>query len=287
METYRIADIPIALTGDFGQYYQKRMEEYKAAGEKPEMVFEAFRECENIPMPEGEVIANINQRYWLKKKDGGLVSMDRIPWFSDQILNLTEADSAWQNIRLLTCKSDLIQIDSELRAFNMVGETMKYAILEKNGVFIHSSALCYHDQGVLFSAPSGTGKSTHTGLWKKYYPEETTIINDDMPAIRFIDGVPYVYGTPWSGKTDINTNIRVPLKAIVFITRGKNSIRRIAGAEAVWRLLDETRKPAVPELMQRNLDMLSKILSSVPAYLLSCDMSREAVETSKNILESE
>ena len=68
METYRIAEILIALKGDFGQYYQKRMEKYKAAGEKPEMVFEAFRECESIPMPEGEVIANINQRYWLKKK---------------------------------------------------------------------------------------------------------------------------------------------------------------------------------------------------------------------------
>ena len=68
-------------------------------------------------------------------------------------------------------------------------------------------------------AVSGTGKSTHTGLWKKYYGAQVEILNDDKPAIRFEDGLPYLYGTTWSGKQERewNQNASAPLRAIFFL----------------------------------------------------------------------
>ena len=80
---------------------------------------------------------------------------------------------------------------------------------------------------------SGTGKSTHTALWLKNFAPRASIINDDKPAIRIQkDGI-FVYGTPWSGKTDQNKNVKVPLQGIAFLERGEeNSITPCGGTLA-------------------------------------------------------
>ena len=94
------------------------------------------------------------------------------------------------------------------------------------GVMLHASCVEYDGKAYLFSARSGTGKSTHTHLWLKYLPG-ARIINDDKPAIRLVDGVFYAYGTPWSGKTDESVNVGVPIAGICFLSRGENKIKRI------------------------------------------------------------
>ena len=135
----------------------------------------------------------------------------------------------------------------------------------------------------MFSAPSGTGKSTHSGLWKKYYSDDVTVINDDSPALRFMPNGIKVCGTPWSGKTDINTNISAPLKAIVMLQqKPENTIRRLSVDEAVFRLMNEVTRPAYNELFEITLNNIEKIISSVPVYLLGCNISKEAVDLVKD-----
>ena len=135
----------------------------------------------------------------------------------------------------------------------------------------------------MFSAPSGTGKSPHTGLWKKYYAADVTVINDDSPALRFTGGGVNVCGTPWSGKTSINSNVSAPLKAIVILEqKPKNSIRRLSVDEAVFRIMNEVTRPAFSNLMEITLINIEKIIQSVPVFLLGCTISREAVETVKS-----
>ena len=87
-------------------------------------------------------------------------------------------------------------------------------------VMIHSSCISYKGNAILFSADSGTGKSTHTSLWKELYSDDVQFINDDKPIIRIIGDKVYAYGTPWSGKTDLNNNVYAPLCNIVFLQRG-------------------------------------------------------------------
>jgi len=147
------------------------------------------------------------------------------------------------------------------------------------GVMLHASCVEYEGKAYLFSARSGTGKSTHTHLWLKYLPG-ARIINDDKPAIRCIDGVYYAYGTPWSGKNDESVNVGVPISGIAFLTRGENSIKKVPGFMALKPFMDQTVRPNDKELMSKALDIINGILTDIPIYHLTCDMSEEAVRTS-------
>ncbi len=164
------------------------------------------------------------------------------------------------------------------------GAAFYEAIINFDGFLLHSSGVCVNGWAYLFSADSGTGKSTHTGLWQKYLGEDTAkIINDDKPAIRIVDGKTYVYGTPWSGKTDQNLNIRMPLGGIIFLERStENFICPITAQEAIPKLFQQTLRPRESVQMNKLLDVLDKVLSETPLYRLGCDMSKEAVELSFN-----
>ena len=149
------------------------------------------------------------------------------------------------------------------------------------GVMLHASCVEYEGKAYLFSANSGTGKSTHTHLWLKYLPG-ARIINDDKPAIRYVDGKFYAYGTPWSGKTNESINVGVPIAGIAFLLRGENKIKRIPGIKALKPFMDQTVRPYDKALMGQMLEVLNKILTEVPIYEMSCDMSEDAVRTSYN-----
>lgn len=156
-----------------------------------------------------------------------------------------------------------------------------------NGILLHSSAVVYNGEAYLFSAPSGTGKSTHTQLWLKRF-KGSYILNDDKPAIMLTDKGVYVYGTPFSGKTDLNVNKGVPLKAICALERGeKNSISRIDNDEALYRILNQTVRPYNEDRMIQVLDILDKILTNVPMYKLYCNTDIEAAEVSYHAMKGD
>ncbi len=152
-------------------------------------------------------------------------------------------------------------------------------LINFNGVLLHASCVTYKGKAYLFSAPSGTGKSTHTHLWLKYLPG-AEIVNDDKPAIRIIDGKAYAYGTPWSGKTDESINDGFPVGGICFLERGSNEIKRLPGIVALKNFMNQTVRPADKALMNSMLDTLNKILTCVPVYSMKCDISEEAVKMS-------
>ncbi len=165
------------------------------------------------------------------------------------------------------------------------GAAFYEALLHFNGFMLHSSGVVKDGYAYLFSADPGTGKSTHTGLWQKYFGEENAlIINDDKPAIRMVDNKLYVYGTPWSGKTDKNLNMKVPIGAIVFIERSKdnNWVKEIGVGEAIPLILGQTFRPRERDLMIKLLDMLDVVLKNVKIYKIGVDMSEDAVMTSYN-----
>lgn len=178
--------------------------------------------------------------------------------------------------------------DNDLE-YIFTGAAFYEALLHFKGFMLHSSGIVKDGYAYLFSANSGTGKSTHTALWQKYFGKENAkIINDDKPAIRLVDDKLYVYGTPWSGKTDQNLNMRVPLGAIVFIERSKeNWIKQISVAEAIPLILEQTLRPHEKDIMIKLLDMLDAVLKNVKIYKLGADMSENAVITSYNAIKVE
>ena len=113
-------------------------------------------------------------------------------------------------------------------------------LLSYDGFMLHSSAVCVDNKAYLFSANSGTGKSTHTTQWLKLFGDKAYIINDDKPALKIENGSVYVYGTPWSGKSDLNMNVRVPLQGICVLERSKkNFIEPLDKGVAVYKLMNQ------------------------------------------------
>ncbi|MCR5484373.1 MAG: hypothetical protein K6F09_02145 [Clostridiales bacterium] len=161
-----------------------------------------------------------------------------------------------------------------------VGSSFYKGLISFNGLLLHASAVAYENEAYLFSAPCGTGKSTHTSIWQKHFgKDKAVIINDDKPAIRLVNGIPYVYGTPFSGQFDISENISVKLKAITFLHRSDiNTIKPMDGSKAIYSFLNQTIKPSEPELKLKAYKTLDTILNSVPVFEMGCNMDEEAAE---------
>lgn len=284
---YKLAGLTVCVEGDWPMLGQGRLREY--AIEPPadgfcDVKYVMHQECSEIAMPDLVGAVEVNKRKWMKRPDGGYTMIDWIPEFSEKVLNRIDANADWSHIDVQLCREDFSGLDKDLRAFHAFGEMLPYVLFHHEGIVFHSSCISYQGQAVLFSAPSGTGKSTHTRLWQKYYPE-TVIINDDMPALRLLENetgarAAFAFGTPWAGKTQLNENTSAPVRAIVFLKRGTvNSIRRVNGAHAAFLLMQAVRKPVLEDLMSAQLDIAAQLMELVPAFELTCDMSQEAVET--------
>ena len=154
-----------------------------------------------------------------------------------------------------------------------------FKLLDFDGMMLHSSAVVVDDRAYLFSAASGTGKSTHTSLWLEKFGDRAYILNDDKPALRLIDGVWYACGTPWSGKYDISKPACVPLAGIAFLNRGEtNHIEPYKGAKVAFELLNQM--PRYNKQMPRILNLLDQLVRQVPVWKLYCNMDKEAAEVS-------
>ena len=156
-------------------------------------------------------------------------------------------------------------------------------------LLLHASAIIVNGKGLLFLGESGTGKSTHAALWTKAFPE-SCLLNDDNPVVRIMDGIPLVYGSPWSGKTDCYKNEEVEIAAIIRLQQGnKNRIERLHGVDSLCALL-----PSCPslflyddELASRTCMSLSGLLRHTPVYRLECLPDRSAPELVYNTLQKD
>lgn len=175
--------------------------------------------------------------------------------------------------------------DAYLESLALFRKLCDYVLKYGNGTIFHSSAVAVDGEAYLFTAPSGTGKSTHARLWKEMLGDKMVYINDDKPIIRFIDGAFYVYGTPWNGKHHLDTDARAKIKAICEIRRGeKNSIERVSPKDMVGVVFNQTLRPEELADMEKFLALTDKLLTSVPLYRLHCNISAEAAELSYNTM---
>jgi len=149
----------------------------------------------------------------------------------------------------------------------------------------HGSVVAVDGQGYLFTAKSGTGKSTHTALWREYLGGKAVMVNDDKPILKITDSGVTAYGTPYNGKHRLGCNMSVPLKAICILTRGeKNSIVRIDKAEAYAMLLQQVYRPQNPLQMSKTLKLVDRLAANTELYKLACNMDIEAAEVAYNAM---
>lgn len=161
----------------------------------------------------------------------------------------------------------------ELAVYRKISEKMPAF----DTVLMHGSCIAADGEAYLFSAKSGTGKSTHTRLWREMLGDRAIMINDDKPLIRVTEGQAVIFGTPWDGKHHLSTNTSAPLKAICFLERAeKNSICRISAAEAYPLLLQQIYLPIDGKAAVKTLALADKLTASVDLWRLRCNMEPEA-----------
>ena len=152
-------------------------------------------------------------------------------------------------------------------------------MLQQGILLFHGSAIAVDGVAYLFTAKSGTGKSTHTRLWRQLFGERAVMINDDKPLLRLTEDEVVVCGTPWNGKHGLGTNTQAPLRAICILERAAdNTITPISKREAYAMLLQQTYRPSDPAAMGRVLTLLDQLSVRVGLYRLGCNMDPGAAQ---------
>ena len=150
------------------------------------------------------------------------------------------------------------------------------------GAFLlHGSAVAVDGACYVFTARSGTGKSTHTRLWRELLGARAVMVNDDKPLIRVTERGTLIYGTPWDGKHRLSCNISVSLKAICILERGEeNQIREIDMDEMLPKLLLQAYRPMNPAGTKKLMEVFDRVAENVKFYRMQCNMDISAAEMS-------
>ena len=156
-------------------------------------------------------------------------------------------------------------------------------LVDDNIILVHSSVLMVDGQAVMFLAPSGTGKSTHSRLWRQVYGDRVTMINDDKPlvSVRTDNNGTHltVYGTPWCGKHGIETNTSASVKAIFILKRNEvNEVTKMGFRDAFPYIFNQTYRPDNEILMRKTLLLATTFAQNVDIFELGCNMEEEAAK---------
>ena len=155
-----------------------------------------------------------------------------------------------------------------------------------NRILMHGASISYNEHAYLFTAPSGTGKSTHTRLWYQNIPD-AKLLNDDSPIVRYIDNKLWVYGSPWSGKTACYKNEKYEIAAIVRLSQApSNHIKRLSTLESYGAL-----HPSFPPgfaydntLYEHIGNIIGECLTHTPVFHLQCLPNVDAALLCKNTI---
>lgn len=157
------------------------------------------------------------------------------------------------------------------------------AMIDFDTILFHGSALSMDGEAYIFTAKSGTGKSTHTRLWREVFGERVVMINDDKPLIKITDSGATVYGTPWCGKHNLGENVSAPLYAIVSLERSKiNRVEKTDAKKCFPKILSQTYRTKNILGLQKTLALTDKMLSQVKVFELGCNMDPEAATVAYN-----
>lgn len=207
----------------------------------------------------------------------------------DYLIENTDKEAA--DITIKTKESDITEIkkypevtgsSDEFLETLCIHELLTVQMVKKGRFLMHGAVISYNGDGFMFTAPSGTGKSTHIRLWKRYLGEKVKIVNGDKPYLSVeSSGSIRVWGSPWAGKERWQQNCNVILRGICVIVQGtKNIIRQLSPDEALEALFGQIYHKNDAETEACTLEFLDKLLRGVPVYQMECDMSENAVKCS-------
>ena len=170
--------------------------------------------------------------------------------------------------------------------FHAIRFAFLVAAMQHNLFVIHSASLLYRDHVWLFSGPSGTGKSTHTGLWREAFG--TPVLNGDLNLVGIEDQKPVCYGLPWNGTSGIRTVGSWPLGGITFLKQSpKNEVTIPSADRKILCLMQRMISPSwtAAQLLQTKA-FCEHLASLSPIFRLCCTKEPSAAQVMKQAIDS-
>lgn len=153
----------------------------------------------------------------------------------------------------------------------VIQEKIAGQLLERDTLLLHGSTVAVDGQSYLFTAPCGTGKSTHTRLWREVLCDRAVMVNDDRAFLCFTQDGVLAYGSPWSGKHGLDTNISLPLKGICFLRRGaENHIQRAVSLDCLIELQHQCFLPEDSHGQELASALVERLALTVPLWQMEC-----------------
>ena len=152
-------------------------------------------------------------------------------------------------------------------------------LVSRDTVMLHGSTVSVDGSAYLFTAPCGTGKSTHTRLWREVFGDRAIMVNDDKPFLKITSSGVFAYGSPWSGKHGLAENVCVPLKGICLLHRGiENRIERSNPERLREILYHQVHAPADDSLSKKVYALVDAMVQIVPLWQMDCNKDPEAAK---------
>ncbi|MBN3490891.1 hypothetical protein JV173_05105 [Acholeplasma equirhinis] len=267
MNKYLIAGIKIAFEYTYDKYFKNNIEAYRYDGDEPVDHTIVVKYKETLDMPQSGMY-----RIFSKSVSG--------------LKSYMTYDEGYKNIEIWI-DEDTFQ-DVATAEYVYTGMVF-LELAQRHGLLpLHGSAISYKGDVILFSAPSGTGKSTHARMWKQLFGDDVTWVNDDKPILEINEDGIFVYGAPFSGQYSSNTNKKLPLKAIVFLQQGiTDEVTKLDQKEALKNLVTNTLRPTEEALWDNMLKLFEVILKQVPIYHLDASLSLNAARQIKKAIYGE
>ena len=153
------------------------------------------------------------------------------------------------------------------------------ALFDLDILLLHGSTVCVDGRAYLFTARSGTGKSTHTRLWRETFGSRALMVNDDKPFLKFTPEGVFACGSPWSGKHGLDSNITVPLQGICLLQRGtENRIRPAQAEEVLPMLYKQAHQPLDEQKLPQLANLVERLSRTVSLWQMDCTKDPAAAQ---------
>jgi hypothetical protein len=267
MGKYKICNCIFDLNFISKDFFNERFHQYEYAGNKPAKYIIHFKLTSKIATQNGEKLLTTKNGIRYKIND---TQYEDLYKNNEVVTRITNNNNQY----LIELKTDLTDLKSSEYSLSTLLFT---EIMRKEKIAVmHASAISYNNQAILFSAPSGTGKSTQAELWINNI-ENSIYINDDKPALSIDNEKIIVWGNPWSGKTLNNNNLKVPLKAIVYLEQAKNNeVLQLNDFDKVKYTMMNLGISSKIEDNEFIIEFCNELISRTEIYLFKCNMSNNA-----------
>ena len=207
----------------------------------------------------------------------------------DFFVEVTESDLIYEQAML---EQEAIEEGLRIRKFtdpflerNTIQRKIAEELLKYNTILLHGSTVAVDGAAYLFTAPCGTGKSTHTRFWRETFGERCIMVNDDKAFLQLTSDGVRAYGSPWSGKHGLHTNICLPLKGICFLSRGsENIIQKAQPAEYLGQLQHQSMIPEEPAGRELALHLVEMLSRQMPLWEMECTKDPAASLVSYHVM---